>query len=114
MYLRLRSFGFALNGIRLCFFSEANFRIHLLAASLAVGGGCFFGISRAEWLMVLVAIGLVLMAELFNTAIEQLCNLVSPGTNRVVGVVKDLSAAAVLIASVMAAAIACLVFIPHF
>ena len=50
------------------------------------------------------------MAELFNTAIEQLCNLVSPGHNLIIGKVKDLSAAAVLVSAIMAAVTGLVIF----
>ena len=75
------------------------------------GRGCrwYSRINRAEWIAVIGSIAAVLMAELFNTAIEQLCNLVSPGHNLIIGR-KDLSAAAVLVSAIMAAVTGLVIF----
>jgi len=113
MKKHLRSFQYAANGLRICFLSEINFRIHLLAAITAAGAGWYFRINRAEWIAVIGSIAAVLMAELFNTAIEQLCNLVSPGHNLIIGKVKDLSAAAVLVSAIMAAVTGLVIFLKY-
>jgi diacylglycerol kinase len=108
----VKSFGYAVSGITYTTKTQMNFRIHL-AAILAVGlAGWYVKLSRAEWTCVVLAIGLVLVAELLNTAIELLVDLVSPEFNAQAGRVKDIAAGAVLVAagiSVMAGAI---IFIP--
>lgn len=107
------SFFYAFNGLRICFFSETNFRVHLLAALAVSIAGWWLDIERFEWLIVMGCIAMVMMAELINTALEQLCNLVSPGYNPVVRKVKDMSAAAVLVAAFMSLVCAVVIFMPH-
>ena len=72
------------------------------------------GITRTEWIMVVMCIGTVIAAELFNTAIEKLVDLVSPERHPVAGRVKDIAAGAVLICAVAAAIIGLIIFIPYF
>jgi diacylglycerol kinase (ATP) len=110
---RLNSFGYALQGIASAFRSEENLRWHVLSAGGAVALGFFLGITRLEWALIIFAIGLVWMAELFNTALEVLVNLVSPGRHPLAGKAKDISAGAVLVAACTAALIGALVFLPY-
>ncbi|AMM50880.1 hypothetical protein TH61_06335 [Rufibacter sp. DG15C] len=110
---RINSFGFALKGISSAFRSEVNLRWHVLSAGLVVAVGFYFGLTTVEWALVCTAIGLVWMAELFNTAIEVVVNLVSPGPHPMAGKAKDIAAGAVLIASLTAAVIGLLVFWPY-
>ncbi|HKR06696.1 MAG TPA: diacylglycerol kinase family protein [Bacteroidia bacterium] len=108
----LKSFVYAFNGLKEAAGTQPNFKIHIVAAILAVGGGLFFKITAIEWAIVFFAIGLVTAAECFNTALEYLTDLVSPQHNVMAGKVKDLSAAGVLICSFTAAAIGLIIFIP--
>ena len=85
-------------------------QIHLGAALGVVALSAWVGLERWEWVAVLGAIGLVWMAELFNTALEELTNLVSPEHNPLAGRAKDLAAGAVLVASVTAALVGIIVF----
>lgn len=66
----------------------------------------------SEWLWIVAAITFVLVAELFNTALELLVDLVSPGYNKAAGIVKDLASAAVLLAAVFAVIVALIIFTP--
>ncbi|WP_207433696.1 diacylglycerol kinase family protein [Sabulibacter ruber] len=110
---RLNSFGFALQGIAAAFKSEINLRWHVLSAGLVVAMGFYFGLSVLEWVVICFSIGLVWMAELFNTALEVVVNLVSPGRHPLAGKAKDIAAGAVLIASITAAIAGVLVFFPY-
>ena len=107
----IKSFGFAINGIKLCS-KEPNFKIHLLLALLATMLGFLLHISNMEWLAVLICITLVLAFEMLNTATEQLCNLISPAFNPVIKIIKDVSAAAVLVVALMAAVCGAVIFLP--
>ena len=69
------SIGLALRGIGQVTRRERNMKIHLLAAFLAVTLGLLLGISRIEWLMIILIIFMVFSAETFNSAIEEICNL---------------------------------------
>ena len=108
----IRGFGYAFNGIWNAAATQLNFRVHLVAAVIAVYGGWALHISPDEWLWIILCIGLVLTAELFNTAIEFLTDLVSPEYNKKAGLVKDMSAGAVLIIAICALIIGLIIFVP--
>lgn len=110
---RLNSFGYAVQGLSSAFRSEINLRWHVLSAGLVIAMGLYVGLTGTEWALISLAIGLVWMAELFNTAIEVVVNLVSPGRHPLAGKAKDIAAGAVLIASLTAAAIGTFIFFPH-
>ncbi|MBC3539480.1 diacylglycerol kinase [Rufibacter sediminis] len=111
---RLNSFGYALKGISAAFRSEINLRWHVLSAGAAVSAGLYFGLTTVEWVIVCFCIGLVWMAELFNTALEVVVNLVSPEFHPLAGKAKDIAAGAVLVASLTSAIAGLLVFLPYF
>ena len=111
---QLRSFGYAWKGIQSCVGKEQNLSFHLIAAMAVIIAGIVLGITRTEWIMVVMCIGTVIAAELFNTAIEKLVDLVSPERHPVAGQVKDIAAGAVLICAVAAAIIGLIIFIPYF
>ena len=109
-----RSFRFAFNGIWLFFKNENNARIHLFASVLVIAFGFYVQLPTTSWLWIVVAIGLVWMAEAFNTAIEKLVDLVSPGFNSKAGEIKDLAAGAVIFAALVAFTIGILIFKDYF
>jgi len=109
---RLRSFRYAFKGVVALFAKEHNARIHAVAAVCAVAAGFIFDISNMEWIAVVIAIGMVMAAEAFNTAIEYLADFVFPGHNEYIGKAKDVAAGAVLILAVCAVVIAMVIFIP--
>ena len=110
---RANSFVYAFRGVRALLWREHNAWLHLAAAALAGGAGWLFGISRDEWCLVAFAIGSVLAAEAFNTAVEALADAVHPEQNPLVGHAKDLAAAGVLLVSAGAATVGALIFIPR-
>lgn len=108
----IKSFGYALSGVAYTTKTQLNFQIHLAAILLVGAAGWYFHLAIGEWLWIVLAIGLVLVAELLNTAIEILVDLVSPGFNEQAGKVKDVAAGAVVIAAIIAVVIGLLIFIP--
>ncbi|SFG65003.1 diacylglycerol kinase (ATP) [Pedobacter insulae] len=110
----LNSFVYAFNGLVYAFKTQLNFKIHCVAALLIVALGWWVGLSNTEWPLIVIAIGLVIVAELFNTGIEVLVDLVSPQQHPKAGAVKDIAAAAVLISAIIALAIALFIFVPKF
>lgn len=108
----LLSFAYAWKGLCYAFRTQLNFKVHSSVALLALLLGYLVDLSTGEWLWIFLAIGLVLIAELFNTALEALVDLVSPGYDPKAGTVKDLAAAAVLITTFIAVLIGVLVFVP--
>jgi len=110
---QLKSFTFAWKGIRTCAGHEQNITFHLIVAVLVVIAGFAFKITPPEWAAVIICIGLVITAELFNSAIERLVDLVSPEWNKIAGEVKDIAAGAVLVSAIAAAIVGLIIFIPH-
>jgi len=109
---RLQSFIYAFNGVMHMIRTQHNSRIHIGAGVLAVVLGLLLKISITEWIFIAIAIGIVIMAELFNTAFEQLVDLISPEISDKAGNIKDVSAAAVLVASITALIIGLIIFLP--
>ncbi len=107
---RILAFGHAFSGFLAAFKAEAHLKIHVLATILVIACGVYFKISKLEWLIVIICCGLVIAAELFNTAIENLCNVISSQHHPTIKFIKDVSAAAVLILCVMSVIIAVLIF----
>lgn len=108
----LKSFIFAAKGLVFAFQTQLNLRIHLIAALLVLLLGWYTGLSLLEWTVILLCIALVVALELVNTAIEVLVDLVSPEWNHKAGIVKDVAAAAVLVAAIIDLVIAFVIFVP--
>ena len=108
----IRSFGYAFKGVAYATTSQLNFRIHLVATVLATIAGFLFHISPGEWQWVMLCITIVLVTEIFNTMIETLVDLVSPGFNEKAGRVKDMAAGAVVIAATFALVTGLIIFLP--
>lgn len=104
------SFRYAIQGIRYCIRQENNFRVHVIACVAVIIAAFYAKLSRVEWCMILLAIALVLVSEIFNTAIERLVDIVSPEHHPKAGIIKDITAGAVLVASIVAVLIGVLVF----
>lgn len=103
----------ALRGTRLAAATQRHFRAHLGIAGGVLLAAAALGVAPAEFGVLALACGLVLAAELANTAIERLTDLVAPGADRRAGAVKDLAAATVLLASAGALAAGAFVLLPH-
>lgn len=109
---RLQSFIHAFNGLKLLFKEEHNAKIHLAAALLAVTFGFVLNVSATEWLVILLCIALVVSLELINSAIENLCDFVSPKKDVRIKNIKDLAAGAVLWSAILAFIIGVIIFVP--
>jgi diacylglycerol kinase (ATP) len=108
----IRGFGFAFKGIGYATSTQINFRIHLVASLTAALLGYALKVSAIEWIWIIFCMALVLAAELFNTAIEVLTDLVSPDYNQKAGHVKDVAAGAVLITAIFALITGIIIFLP--
>jgi len=109
---RIKSFGYAFAGLTQLLKQEPNVRIHLVATVAVIIAGIIQKLSNAEWVVIAIAVGLVWIAEAFNTALEMLCDLITDHTfHPVVKKIKDISAAAVLVASITSIIIALFVFL---
>jgi len=108
----LAAFKNAFEGLWYFFLHERNGKIQLCAAILVIVLAICLGVSVTEWLALLLCIGAVLSLEMVNSAIEKLCDLVHKEYHPVIKIIKDVSAAAVLFASIISIAIACFIFLP--
>jgi len=106
------SFRNAFRGLRKAFAGERNLRIHLAAAFLCILLGIILRLDLLRWCLIFTAIGLVFTAELVNTAVENLVDMITDEYSRKAGMAKDIAAAAVLVAAVTAAVLGVLVFGP--
>lgn len=110
----INSFKYAIEGFISSFKTERNMKIHVLAMILVVIAGIYFKLSLIEWAFIIIAISLVMGAELFNTAIETVVDMICPEKNPKAKLAKDISAAAVLALALGSAIIGLIVFIPKF
>ncbi len=108
-----RSFGFAVCGVAYCFRTQRNLKIHVAAAALALGAGYRLGLPPAELGVLALTIAAVLVAEMFNTAVEALIDLVSPDYHPLAKVAKDVAAGAVLVTAVVSLFVAYVLFAPR-
>ncbi|MBF8963267.1 diacylglycerol kinase family protein [Pontibacter sp. FD36] len=111
---RYNSFRFAFNGMTAVFRSEPNMHLHVLASIIVLVMAYRFEVTRVEWCLLILCIGLVWMAEIFNTSIETLTDLVSPEKNIWAGKTKDLAAGGVLMAAITSVAVGLFIFIPYW
>lgn len=106
------SFKYAFEGIFQAYVGEQNLKIHTVIAVLVIIFGFILKISYTEWLVCLVLIGLVLMAEFFNTSIEYLVDLASPEIHPLAKATKDTASAGVLMMAIISAIIGLIIFVP--
>lgn len=108
----IRSFGHALRGIKYATRGR-NFRIQIVCGAIAITLSTYLHISKTDWLLVILAIGLVLSMEATNTAVEEICNKFHPEKHPHIALIKDLSAGAVLIGALAAGIVGICIFIPY-
>lgn len=111
---RVFSFRYAFKGIIWFLSSQHNLLIHLIAALIVISAGLYFQLERWEWIAVVICIGMVIGAELVNTAVEILCDALIPERNKRAEIIKDVSAGAVLIFAIMAMIVGLIIFLPRF
>jgi diacylglycerol kinase len=109
----LLSYQYALRGIWLAFRYETNMIFHVLGAVAVLITNAFLDVSKTEWLITLMLIGIVWMAEIFNTAIEKLADRVTKDRDPLIGQAKDLAAGAVLIICIAAVVCAGAIYLPY-
>ncbi|MBQ2640325.1 MAG: diacylglycerol kinase family protein [Bacilli bacterium] len=110
---RLRnSFKYAFQGVKQTYLGEQNMKIHTIIAIIVVVCGFIFKISYVEWLICLVLICLVLMAEFFNTSIEYVVDLISPNIHPLAKAAKDTASAGVLMMAIISTIAGLMIFVP--
>ena len=109
----LHAFRFAARGILMFFRAERNGAVQVIVAVVTITAGFMLRISRHDWTHVVMCIGAVFTAEMLNTAIEKLCDLVKPEQDPRVGDIKDLAAGAVFVTAIASAVIGGMIFLPY-
>lgn len=108
-----KSFFYAAHGLVITFKNEQNFRIQIFIGLLVIIAMVIFKVQNYEAITLLLLIILVLVLELINTIFEKIIDILKPRIHSYVEMIKDVMAAAVLISSLGAAIIACLIFVPY-
>lgn len=109
---RIGSFKFAFRGLWLLLRNEHNSRIHFFAAVIAIAMGFFLKIDLFEWSVLVIVTGMVFIAELFNTSLETISDIVDSEWNEKIRNAKDYAAAAVLVAAIVSLVVGGIIFIP--
>ena len=109
---RIKSFSHALAGIKQFIVREHNARIHVVATLAVIVVGFLLHVSYTEAAVLAIVTGLVWVAEIVNTCVERLSDLITRERHPEIKLVKDLAAGAVLTAAITAVAVALLIFIP--
>lgn len=109
-----KSFSFALEGIFVAFSENQNLKIHLIIAILVVIAAVILQISYTDFILIMIMIVLVFSAEMINTAIEEVVNLLVKEHRIEAKIAKDVCAGMVLVISLGAVVVGALIFIPYF
>ena len=109
---RLNSLRYAVAGLKQIFLLEHNTRIHFVATLTILGLSIFFSVSRLEWIALIIVISIVWITELINTCLEKTLDFITKEKRPEIKFIKDVAAAAVLVAAAMAAIAGSLIFLP--
>ncbi|MBE0451280.1 MAG: diacylglycerol kinase family protein [Clostridia bacterium] len=109
----IKSFKYAIKGIKLAIREERNFRIMLMTFFVVVWLGLYFKLEKVDWMMIFITSGIVLVAELINTTIENMMDMISPEYDIMIERIKDLSAGAVLVTAIFSVIVGFIVFVPY-
>ncbi|GGC91157.1 diacylglycerol kinase [Flavobacterium lutivivi] len=109
---RLKSIGFAVKGAIKLITTEHSVMVQSSLAVLMIFAGFYFNISREEWMMQILAFGLVLGIESLNTAVEKVADFIHPEYHEKIGFIKDIAAGAVMFAAMAAIAVGLLIYVP--
>lgn len=108
----LESFRFAFTGLWYALRTQRNTRIHLSIAAGVIVLGLWLGLTSTQWAVLALTIGFVLVSEMLNTVAETLIDLVSPGYHPLAKIVKDVTAAAVLLGAIISVIVGLLILGP--
>ena len=109
---RIKSIGFAVKGAYKLVTTEHSVMVQFSLMILMIFAGFYFKISREEWMLQILAFGLVLAIEGLNTAVEKIADFIHPEFHNRIGFIKDIAAGAVLFAAFSAIAVAAIIYIP--
>ena len=109
----IKSYSYAIRGLFKTFREEQNLKIQTIASLVVLILGIYFSISRIEWAILTLVVCLVLTAEITNSAIERITDVLKPRINTYVKEIKDIMAAAVLLSSIAAMVVGVIIFYPY-
>ena len=109
---RIKSIGFAVKGAYKLITTEHSVMVQFSLMILMIFAGFYFKISREEWMLQILAFGLVLAIEGLNTAVEKIADFIHPEFHDRIGFIKDIAAGAVLFAAFSAMAVGALIYVP--
>ena len=110
---RIRGGGYAIKGAWLLLKHEPSIQVQFVLAVLVTILGFYFDITATEWILQLLAIGLVMCTEGLNTAVENIADFVHPDFHTKIGLIKDIAAGSVFFAAVIAAIIGVIIYFPY-
>ncbi len=109
----IKSFKYAVRGTRKVIREEQNLKIQLVVGLLVFILGAVLKIDRIEWMFLVLSVGLVILLETVNSAIERVTDVLKPRIHGYVKEIKDIMSAAVFIASLLAVTMGLFIFLPH-
>ena len=101
-----------LNGLSFIMISEHNFKREIILGIIALVMSYFLNVSKIEFIIILLVIALVIVSEIFNTAIEKVVDLYTKEYNEIARIAKDVSAFAVLTMCIFSLAVGIIIFVP--
>ncbi len=110
----IRKFNFAIKGLFIAFTTDNSFKVHFAVSIPIIASGFVFKFNSYEWIVISISIGQVLIAELFNTAIEYIVKMFTDEYHELAEKLLDISAGAVLMSVILSIILACFIYIPHF
>ena len=111
---RIKSVGFAVKGALKLIATEHSVMIQFSVGVLSLIAGFYFQIDRYEWMMQIMAFGMVLAIEGLNTAVEKIADFIHPEFHEKIGFIKDIAAGAVLFAATAVVIVLCIIYVPRF
>lgn len=109
---RIKSVGYAFKGLFILLKTESSIKIQFVIAILMTIAGFYFNISHTEWALQFICIGMVMGIEGINTAVEKLADFVQPEFDQKIGLIKDVSAGAVMAVSLISVIVGCIIYVP--
>lgn len=109
---RIKSVGFAVKGAYKLVTTEHSVMVQFSIMLIMIFAGFYCNISREEWMLQILAFGLVLGIEGLNTAVEKIADFIHPEFHDRIGFIKDIAAGAVLFAAFSAIAIGAIIYVP--
>ena len=109
---RIKSVGYAFKGLFILLRTESSIKIQFVIGLLMTIAGFYYDISNTEWALQFICIGMVMGIEGVNTSIEKLADFVQPKFDQKIGLIKDISAGAVMAVSIISVIVGCIIYLP--